>query len=192
MAVAPIKEKPQKLSLKKLHYALMTDEIAETFGPVKTLTMPIELTLTPNFSEALLDAGDRVVDQESQLDTVTVAGQIADLPKEVQLDWYGHKESSEGGIITNSNDAPNTIAFGFESGSKLVWFYKAKFKPGEEQNTTKKKGETAYKTYPFSGEAIPLADGTIKHAVDTRDDGVSVTAETFFAEVKKPQIPTTP
>lgn len=188
MAATTVNEKPQKISLKRLHYALMTDQTTETWGAVKTLTMPISLTLTPNFSEAHLDAGDRVVDQEAQLDSITIAGETADLPTEVLIDWYGHKKSADGGIITNANDSPNAIAIGFESGSKLVWLLKAKLKPGEESNATRKKGETNYKTYPFSGEALPLIDGNIKHTVDTRDDGVTVTADTFFATVKKPTV----
>lgn len=186
MAATIVNEKPQKISLKRLHYAKMTDEQAETYDVVKTLTMPISLTLTPNFSEAYLDAGDRVVDQEAQLDSVTVAGETADLPLEVQADWFGHKLSSDGGLIVNSNDVPNAIAIGFESGSKMTWFYKAKFKPGEESNSTRKKGETSYKIYPFSGEALPLIDGIVKHTVDTRDSGVTVDADTFFATVTKP------
>lgn len=188
MAATTVNEKPQKISLKRIHYALMTNDQTETFGDVKTLTMPISLTLTPNFSEAHLDAGDRVVDQEAQLDSITIAGETADLPTEVLVDWYGHKLSAEGGIITNSNDTPNSIAIGFESGSKLVWFYKAKLKPGEESNATRKKGETNYKTYPFAGEALPLIDGTLKHTVDTRDAGVDATPETFFASVTRPSI----
>ena len=186
MAVTTVNEKPQKISLKKIHYALMTDEQTETWGAVKTLTMPITLTQTPNFSEAHLDAGDRVVDQEAQLDSITLAGETADLPTEVLVDWYGHKKSADGGIITNANDTPNPIAIGYESGSKLVWFYKAKLKPGEESAATRKKGETNYKTYPFSGEVLPLVDGNIKHVVDTRDPGVTVNADTFFATVKRP------
>ncbi len=181
-----VNEKPQKISLKRIHYALMTNEQTETWGEVKTLTMPISLTLTPNFSEAHLDAGDRVVDQEAQLDSITIAGETADLPTEVLVDWYGHKKSAEGGIITNANDTPNAMAIGFESGSRLVWLLKAKLKPGEELNTTRKKGETSYKVYPFGGEALPLIEGIIKHTVDTRDAGVTATAETFFAAVAKP------
>ncbi|MFJ7951281.1 major tail protein [Lysinibacillus sp. NPDC096418] len=181
-----VNEKPQKISLKRIHYALMTDAQTETWGDVKTLTMPISLTLTPNFSEAHLDAGDRVVDQEAQLDSITIAGETADLPTEVLVDWYGHKKSAEGGVITNANDTPNAIAIGFESGSKLVWLLKAKLKPGEESNATRKKGETSYKVYPFGGEALPLIDGIIKHTVDTRDAGVTATAETFFTTVTKP------
>lgn len=186
MAVTTVNEKPQKISLKRIHYALMTNEQSETWGDIKTLTMPISLTQTPNFSEASLDAGDRVVDQEAQLDSITLAGETADLPTAVQADWYGHKLSSEGGLITNSNDAPPFMAIGYESGSKLVWLFKVKLKPGEDANNTRKKGETSYKTYPFSGEAIPLIDGNVKHVIDTRDTGVTATAETFFATVKKP------
>lgn len=192
MPVTAVNEKPQKISLKKLYYALMTDETAETHGAVKVLSMPISLTQTPNFSEASLDAGDRVVDQEAQLDSITIAGETADLPTEVQADWFGHTLSDEGGLIVNSNDKPPFMAIGYESGSKLVWLYKAKFKPGEEANSTRKKGETAYKTYPFSGEAIPLSSGNIKHVVDTRDTGVTVTADTFFATVTKPTVTPTP
>ncbi|MFF5993713.1 major tail protein [Lysinibacillus sp. KU-BSD001] len=192
MAITPVNEKPQKISLKRIHYAKMTDESTETWGAVKTITMPISLTLTPNFSEAHLDAGDRVVDQEAQLDSITIAGETADLPNEVQADWYGHQISDDGGLITNANDTPNPIAVGFESGSKLVWLYKAKFKPGEESNSTRKKGETNYKTYPFSGEALPLIEGILKHTIDTRDTGVTETAETFFAAVKKPTVTPTP
>jgi len=179
-------EKVQKVSLKRLHYAVMTDEVLETYGEVKTLTMPIELTLTPNISEAPFDAGDRVVANEIQFDTITVAGQVADLPSEVQADWYGHKLSDDKGLVMNANDAPQYLSVGFESGSKLVWLYKTKFKPSEESNATKKKGETAYKQYGFSGDAIPLEDGTLKHTVVTSDTGVTETAITFFATVKKP------
>lgn len=187
-----IQEKVQKISLKKLHYAVMTDEVTETHGEVKTLTMPIELTLTPNISEAPFDAGDRVVANEVQFDTITVAGQVADLPTEVQADWYGHELSDDKGLIMNANDAPKYLAVGFESGSKLVWLYKTKFKPTEETNTTKKKGETAYKQYGFSGEAIPLEDGTLKYTIRTDDTGVTETPTTFFASVKKPTVTPTP
>lgn len=187
MTIKTVNEKPTKISLKKLYYALMTDEQAETYSEdVKVLEMPISLTQTPNFSEASLDAGDRVVDSEAQLDSVTIAGETADLPVEVQADWFGHKLSTVGGLIVNSNDKPRFMAIGYESGSKLVWFYKAKFKPGEEAVNTRKKGETAYKTYPFSGEALPLSTGEIKHVVDTSLDGVTEKPETFFATVQKP------
>lgn len=190
--MTPVQEKVQKMSLKRLHYAVMTDEVEETYSEVKTLTMPIELTLTPNFSEATFDAGDRVVANETQLDTITLAGQVADLPTEVQSDWYGHQLSDDKGIIMNANDQANYLAIGFESGSKLVWLYKAKFKPTEETNSTKKKGETAFKQQGFSGEAIPLEDGTLKHTVRTDDPGVNATPETFFATVKKPTITPAP
>lgn len=192
MPVTTVNEKPTKISLKKLYYALMTDETAETWSGVKVLTMPISLTQTPNFSDASLDGGDRVVAQESQLDSITIAGETVDLPTEVQADWFGHTVSDEGGLIVSSDDSPPYMAVGYESGSKLVWFYKAKFKPGEEANSTRKKGETAYKTYPFSGEVIPLISGQIKHVVDTRDTGVTETPETFFATVKKPTITPAP
>lgn len=188
----PIQEKVQKISLKNLYYAVMDDETEETHGEVKNLTMPIELTLTPNISESPLDAGDRVVANEVQFDTITVAGQVVDLPTEVQADWYGHKLSDEKGLIMNANDEPNYLAVGFESGSKLVWLYKVKFKPTEESNSTKKKGETAYKQYGFSGEAIPLEDGLLKYTVRTDDTGVTETAATFFADVKKPTVTPTP
>lgn len=190
--MSAIQEKVQKMSLKRLHYAVMTDEETEAHGTVKTLTMPIELTLTPNFSEATFDAGDRVVANEIQLDTITIAGQVADLPTDVQADWYGHRLSDDKGLIMNTNDKPNYLAIGFESGSKLVWLYKAKFKPTEEANSTKKKGETAFKQQGFNGEAIPLKDGTLKYTVRTDDTGVSENAETFFATVKKPTITPTP
>ncbi|CEG28079.1 major tail protein [Bacillus sp. B-jedd] len=182
----PVKEKVQKVSLKRLHYAVMTDEATETHGEVKTLTMPIELTLTPNFSEASFDAGDQVVANEVQFDTITIAGSVADLPTEVQADWYGHELSAEKGLIVNVNDNPNYLAVGFESGSKLVWLYKAKFKPTEEANATKRKGEITYKQSGFSGEAIPLEDGLLKYSVRTDDEGVTETASSFFASVKKP------
>lgn len=187
-----ITEKVQKVSLKKIHYAVMTDETTETFGEVKTLTMPIELGLTPNFSEAGFDAGDRQVAYENQLDSITVAGQLADLPTDVQVDWYGHEKSADGGLIINVEDEANYVAIGFESGSKLVWLYKSKFKPTEETNTTKKKGETAFKQTGFSGEALPLESGIIRHTVRTDDDGVTATAETFFATVGLPELPPGP
>jgi len=187
-----IQEKVQKVSLKTLHYAVMTDVTTEEHGEVKTLTMPIELTLTPNFSEGTFDAGDRVVANEVQLDTITVSGQVADLPTEVQSDWYGHQLSDDKGLIMSANDEPNYLAVGFESGSKLVWLYKAKFKPSEESNATKKKGETAFKQSGFTGEAIPLEDGTLKYTVRTDDTGVTETATTFFATVKKPTVTPTP
>lgn len=188
MSISTVNEKPKKISLKRLYYALMTDEQVETWGGVKVLEMPISLTQTPNFSEAALDAGDRVVDQEAQLDSITLAGETADLPNEVLADWYGHKLSTDGGIITNSSDTPNFIALGYESGSKLVWFYKAKLKPGEDAANTRKKGETSYKTDTFSGEALPLTAGDLKHVIDTRDAGVATTAETFFTAVTKPTV----
>ncbi|NEU29934.1 hypothetical protein GN156_03975 [bacterium LRH843] len=185
-------EKVQKVSLKKLYYAVMTDEVTETYEEVKTLTMPIELTLTPNISEGTFDAGDQVVALESQIDSIAIAGQVADLPTEVQADWYGHQLSEDKGLITSTNDVPNYIAVGFESGSKLVWLYKTKLRPTEETNTTKRKGEIAFKQSGFSGESIPLSDGTIKHTIRTTDTGVTTTATAFFADVKMPTVTPVP
>lgn len=179
-------EKVQKMSLKRLHYAVMTDEVEETFDTVKTLTMPIELTLTPNFAEATFDAGDQVVANDVQLDTITIAGQTADLPTDVQADWYGHEVSADGGLIVNVNDEPNYVAIGFESGSKLVWLYKAKLRAAEETNTTKRKGEITYKQSGFSGESIPMKDGLLKYTVRTDDDTVTTTPDTFFGTVTLP------
>ena len=142
--MAPVQEKVQKISLKKIHYAVMTDETTETYDEVKTLTMPIELTLTPNYSSAEFNAGDRQVAYETQLDSITIAGQLADLPTEVMVDWYGHQKSDEGGVVVNVNDEANYVAIGFESGSKIVWIYKSKFTPTEETNNTKVKGETTF------------------------------------------------
>ncbi|MFJ8102791.1 major tail protein [Lysinibacillus sp. NPDC096212] len=193
MAITPVNEKTKKISLKRLYYALMMDEAAETYAAdIKVLDMPISFTQTPNYSEASLDAGDRVADSEAQLDSISISGEVADLPTEVQADWYGHKLSSDGGLIVNTNDSSRYLAVGYESGSKLVWYYKVKFKPGEESANTRKKGETSYKTDTFSGEALPPKNGDIKHVVDTRDTGVTATAETFFASVKKPKEPTVP
>ena len=190
--MTPVQEKVQKVSLKKLHYAVMTDEATEEFDTVKTLTMPIELTLTPNFAEGTFDAGDQVVASEVQLDTISIAGQTADLPTEVQADWFGHQLSDDNGLITNVNDNANYVAIGFESGSKLVWLYKTKLRPTEETNTTKRKGEITYKQSGFSGEAIPLEDGTLKYTIRTDDTGVTEKAETFFATVKKPTVTPAP
>ena len=188
----PIQEKVQKISLKKIHYAVMTDEITEEHGEVKTLTMSIELTLTPNFSEAGFDAGDRQVAYETQLDSITIAGQLADLPTAVMVDWYGHQMSDEGGVITNVNDEANYVAIGFESGAKIVWIYKSKFTPTEETNSTKVKGETTFKQTGFSGEALPLGDGLIRYTLRTDDENVTVTPETFFADVTKPTVTPVP
>lgn len=185
-------EKVQKMSLKRLYYAVMTDEVEETYDEVKTLEMPIELTLTPNFAEATFDAGDQVVANEVQLDTISLAGQTADLPTEVQADWYGHKLSADGGLITNVNDVAPYVAIGFESGVKLVWLYKTRLRATEETVQTKRKGEITYKQSGFSGEAIPLKDGTLKYTVRTDDPEVTETPQTFFATVKKPSVTPTP
>lgn len=181
-------EKVQKVSLKKLYYANMTDEETETFDAVKTLTMPIELTITPNYAEGTFDAGDKVVASETQLDTISFSAQMADLPTEVQADWFGHELSTEKGLIANVNDDPNYVAIGFESGSKLVWLYKTKMRPTEETNTTKRKGEIAYKQSGVTGEAIPLDNGILKYTVRTDDEGVTVAPDAFFSTVTMPNV----
>ena len=179
-------EKVQKVSLKRLYYAKMTDEETETFDEVKTLTMPIELTLSPNYAEGTFDAGDQVVATETQLDTISLSGQVADLPTETQADWFGHELSTEKGLIENVNDDSNYVAIGFESGSKLVWLYKTKLRPTEDTNATKRKGEITYKQSGISGEAIPLNSGTLKYTIRLDDEGVTATPETFFATVTLP------
>lgn len=179
-------EKVQKISLRRLYYAVMSDEDTETYGEVKALTMPISLNLTPNQSEGNLDAGDRQVAYDHQLDSIGISGALADIPTEVQVDWFGHEKSSEGGLIMNVGDKPNYLAVGFESGTKMVWLYKAKFKPEEETNETKKKGDISYRQPGFSGEALPLKDGLIRYTVRTDDASVSITAEDFFTDVLKP------
>ena len=181
-----MQEKVQKMSLKKLYYAVMNDEVTETFGEVETLSMPIELTLTPNFAEATFDAGDQVVASDVQLDSITIAGQTADLPTQVQADWYGHEVSPSGGLVTNVNDVAPYVAIGFESGSKLVWLYKTRLRATEETNTTKRKGEIAYKQSGFSGETIPLKDGLLKYTVRTDDESVTTTPDLFFGTVTLP------
>lgn len=187
-----IQERVQKVSFKKIHYALMTDEDAETYGPIETMDMPISFGMAPNRSSAHLDAGDRVADTQSKLDSINITGELADLPTKVRADWFGHEISAEGGLIERTTDESPYIAIGLEGEDKLTWVYKIKLEPADDSYDTKKKGEAGYKTSTFTGEAIPLKDGLIRFPIRLSDPDVTETAETFFADVKKPTSTPTP
>ena len=101
--------------VKKLVYAVMTDEALETYGAVKEAPPLMNIKVSPKSDSAKLYADNDVSEIETSLGDIAVDFETKDMPLEVQADFFGHALDAETGqMVYNSNDHAPYLAIGYQ------------------------------------------------------------------------------
>jgi phi13 family phage major tail protein len=163
----------------KLVYAIMTDEVLETYGPVKEAPPLINIKVTPKSDTATLYANNVAVETATSLGNIPVEFETQDMPLEVQADFLGHTLDAALGTLTyNTNDQAPYLALGYErtkanGKSRFVWLYKVKFEEiGEEGKTQEEK--ITFQTPKVAGLGIANKNGDWKKVADEDTKGTPI------------------
>ncbi|MFR5642696.1 MAG: major tail protein [Clostridium paraputrificum] len=167
--------------LEKVYYAVMTDEVEETYGEVKELGEGIEIGVTPTENQTSLYAGNKQILVENALGDIDLTFTIPIMSTEAQKDLFGMEEAEEGGLIYKSNAVKPYIAIMFNKtlhggAVEYVTLYKGKLSLNEDKAKTQE-GQVEFQTAQYSGKFVPLKDGMWKHVVRSADEGFN--AETW-------------
>jgi len=166
--------------VKKLVYAVMIDEILETYAAVKSAPPLINIKVAPKVDAASLYADDHVVETATTVGDIAVDFETQDMPLEVQADFLGHVLDATSGILVyNVNDKAPYIAIGYErtkgnDKSRFVWLHKVKFQEIEEESKTKE-DKTTFQTPKTAGIAIANNAGVWKTVADEDTKGSAIT-----------------
>ena len=163
----------------KLVYAIMLDEVLETYGSVKEAPPLINIKVTPKSDTATLYANNVAVETATSLGNIPVEFETQDMPLEVQADFLGHTLDAALGTLTyNTNDQAPYLALGYErtkanGKSRFVWLYKVKFEEiGEEGKTQEEK--ITFQTPKVSGLGIANKNGDWKKVADEDTKGTPI------------------
>lgn len=170
--------------IKKLVYAIMTDEVLETYGPVKEAPPVINIKTAPKVDVATLYAGNRAVETGTSIGDIPVDFEIQDMPHEVQADFFGHNLDPITGVITkNMGDKAPYLALGYErtknnGKSRYVWLFKVMFQIITEEIKTSE-GKVVFQTPKVAGLGIANKDGDWSKAGD-EDSGTTPVTSAFL------------
>lgn len=173
--------------VKKLVYAIMTDEENETYGPVKSAPPLINIKVAPKSDSAKLYADNDVSEIETSLGDIPVDFETKDMPLEVQADFFGHDLDPETGqMIYNTNDYAPYLAIGYmrtkaNKKKRYVWLYKVKFEEISEESKTRE-DKPAFQTPKTTGTAIANKNGDWK-AVADQDSGTTPATDAYLDSV---------
>ena len=166
--------------VKKLVYAVMIDEVLETYAAVKSAPPLLNIKVAPKVDVATLYADNQSVESATVLGDIAVDFETQDMPLEVQADFLGHVLDPVLGTLTyNTNDNAPYIALGYErtkgnGKSRFVWLLKVKFQEIDEEAKSKE-DKVAFQTPKVSGLAIANKAGDWKKVADEDSKGSTIT-----------------
>ena len=173
--------------IKKLVYAVMLDELSETYGTVKTAPPVINIKVAPKVDIATLYADNRAVETAASIGDIPVEFETQDLPYEVQADFLGHALDPITGVLTkNTADKSPYLALGYErtkgnGKSRYVWLFKVMLQEFAEETKTSE-GKVTFQTPKISGLAIANLNGDWLKTGD-EDSGSTPATVAFLATV---------
>ncbi len=166
--------------IKKLVYAIMTDEVTESYGSVKAAPPMISMKIDAKSEMAKLYADNIVVESASSLGDIGVEVETHDIPLEIQADWLGHTLDSATGVMNyNASDKAPYVALGYQrvkanGKNRYVWLYKVKFSEITEEGKTQE-DKVAFQTPKISGTGVANKNGDWKKVADDDTKGSAVT-----------------
>jgi|SRR5665648_22556 len=173
--------------INKLVYAIMTDELLETYGAIKEAPPVLNIKVAPKVDVANLYASNRVVQTGTSIGDIPVDFETQDLPHQVQADFLGNAFDPVTGIITkNVDDKAPYVALGYErtkgnGKSRYVWLFKVMLQEMAEETKTSE-GKVVFQTPKISGLAIANKNGDWQKAGD-QDSGTNPTTVAFLDTV---------
>jgi len=165
--------------VKKFVYAIMLDEVLETYGAVKDAPPLINIKVATKLDVASLYANNQVVETAIVVGDITVDYETQDMPLEVQADFLGHILDPVTGVLTyNVGDNAPYLAIGYQrtkgnKSNRYVWLYKVKFQEIDEDVATIADKAT-FQTPKVTGLAIANKNGDWKKAADDDTKGIPV------------------
>jgi len=172
--------------IKKLVYAIMTDEVLETYSAVKSAPPLINIKVAPKVDTATLYADNQMVETATSVGDIAIDFETQDMPLEVQADFLGHTlDPLTGTLMYNVNDQAPYLAIGYQrtkgnGKNRYVWLFKAKFEEISEEGKTQE-GKVTFQTPKVTGFAIANKNGDWKKVAD--DDTKGTTIVDFLATV---------
>lgn len=127
-------------------YAVMTDEAAETYGPVKQFAESMSVKVSPSVSSEKLFTDNALSETADGVNNASIELGVKALTKEVEAEIYGHGyDSKKGGIIKLIDDVAPFVAFGYiecynDGSERFIWLPKVKFE--ERTSSSETQGET--------------------------------------------------
>lgn len=129
--------------LRNPYIAIMNnpDSDEKDYGTPMLIGKAISAKISPKINTSNLVADDGISETASTLGEVDVEVQVDKLISDTQASMFGYKKDSNGVLISNSDDMPPYVAFGFKALTsknvfKYVWLYKGRFEPVEENFQT--------------------------------------------------------
>lgn len=197
----PTKKAASTIGLKNLVIAeVLTDTDTETtYGEVIHVAGIMEATITPQNNDPDVQYAD-----DGEYDVVypdpeqTFTTKMADVPLDIQKKLFNSVIDQNGVLLRNTKDKPGYFAVGFKSEKadhtyRYVWLYKVRAKPMTENYTTKEGANITRQTGDLEWSAIKRnSDGNYQAVADEGENGFTPQkAETFFATVYEPSLPST-
>lgn len=184
------------IGLRDVHYALLTEDSAETkkatYEKPVHVVGAISANINPNTSSATLFADDGPYDAASTMGEITLELNLADIPDSVQAVWLGHTYQN-GMLIKKSTDTPPWLALGYRSlksngAYRYVWLVKGKFAALEEEYGTK--GDSIeFKTPTIQGAFVKRdADDVWELKADSDAEQPSSAISTWFTTLPEPGV----
>lgn len=164
--------------IKKLVYAIMTDEVMETYAVVKPAPPLINIKIVPKVDAVTLYADNQAVETATSVGDIAIDFETQDMPLEVQADILGHTlDPLDGSMIYNINDKAPYVAVGYQrtkgnGKNRYVWLYKVKFQEIAEEGVTQA-DKVTFQTPKVTGIGIANKNGEWKTVAD-EDSGAVV------------------
>lgn len=173
------------MGLKNLYIAPLTkdDATGVTYGTPTKILNAVTAKITPTIDSATLYGDDQpaeIIQQFSQVDVEFETLELSNVNYNLML---GKTKNSAGVTIDSADDVSPYFALGWEAGKtgggkRLMWLYKGKFDPIEEDFQTKQDKAEAM-TQSVKGTFIKrINDGQWRKRVDSDDAGVAASVIT--------------
>ena len=179
------------VGLEKLYFAPITKDDATgiTFDTPEYIPGVKEIKVSPKVSTEKMYAENQLWEQDTALDSIEVAINVADFTNAQLAKYVGHKVTTEGGIVANVSDIAPYVAIMYKANksngkNRYGILYKGKLELPED--TAKgKEGKTVFQTPEVKATFQPLQyNGDWKYQVDSDDPAAPVDIDsTFFNAV---------
>ena len=160
-----------------IYYALLKED--GSYDKVEKLARLIEITVKDNWDTAKSYAGNIAEFQGTAYSGTDVSFTVHSIEETAEIELFGHKKATEGGVIYSSKDTTPYVAIMAElteadqsnkEVTDYLTLYKGQLTPPELKGKTKE-GKIEYQTKEFSGSFVDTDDGLFKYLVATDSTG---------------------
>ena len=185
------------VGMRDLVYARVMEDTAEgvDYGSVKAIAGVMGFGFVPGNKEAVGYGDDGVFARFSGNTDAEGSLELNTIPKEMEIDWFGHKVDANGIVSSNKDDICNPVAIGFKAMKtdghfRYVWVYNVEPSQPEDTYRTLEDGATI-QTKTIAMKCTPRKyDGEMQAKADTDDE--TITDKTIFTNWLKAVYERTP